>query len=121
MVSFLGVFLFEEGVCMAQGPSFYVRLRQQEVATRCRWPLVPNKTCSMDHFGSKKGVEMVRLARLGQKSTFWFEWELFQLVGCLVFFCHIVAVFEGRALLPLVGRPVFLGCCLLRCYCHCVL
>ena len=29
MVSFLGVFLFEEGVCMAQGPSFYVRLRRR--------------------------------------------------------------------------------------------
>ena len=53
--------------------------------TRCRWPLVPNKTCSMDHFGRKKGVEMVRLARLSQKSTFGFEGELFQLVGCLVF------------------------------------
>ena len=29
MVSFLGVFLFDEGVCMAQRPSFYVRLRKQ--------------------------------------------------------------------------------------------
>ena len=36
-------------------------------------------------------------------------------------FLHIVPVFEGKVLLPLVGRPVFLGCCLLRCYCHCVL
>ena len=35
-------------------------------------------------------------------------------------FCYIVAVFEGWALLPLAGCPVFLGCCLLRCYCHCV-
>lgn len=96
MVSFLGVFLFEEGVCMAQGPSFYVRLRQQEVATRCRWPLVPNKTCSMDHFGSKKGVEMVRLARLGQKSTFWFEWELIQPVGCLVFSATSFPYLRGR-------------------------
>ena len=36
-------------------------------------------------------------------------------------FRHIVSVFEGRTLLPRVGFPVFLGCCLLRCYCHCVL
>ena len=28
---------------------------------------VPNKTCSMDHFGPKKWDEMVRFARLGEK------------------------------------------------------
>lgn len=35
-------------------------------------------------------------------------------------FRHIVSVFEGRVLLSLAGRLVLLGCCLLRCYSHCV-
>ena len=36
-------------------------------------------------------------------------------------FRHIVPVFERKALLPRAGCPVFLGCCLIGCYCHCVL
>lgn len=88
--------------------------------TRCRWPLVPNKTCSMDHFGSKKGVEVVRLARLGQKSTFWFEWELFQLVGCQVFSATSILCLRGGLCSHEQGVWCF-PCwfCLLRRYGHC--
>ena len=46
-------------------------------------------------------------------------------VGALVgrlsgVFCHIVPVFERKALLSLVGYPVFLGCCLRGCHSHCI-
>ena len=35
-------------------------------------------------------------------------------------FLHIVPVFERKALLSLVGYPVFLGCCLMGCHSHCI-
>ena len=70
---FLGVFSFGGAVDIVECE-----------AGACRLP-VPNKTCSMDHFGPKKWVEMVRFARFGKKSPLWFEWGPFQLTGCLKF------------------------------------